>query len=215
MQIKGDCRVHILRILMPGAEITFLWGQVNSLNWWDRSCSRQRPHLFPWLIASLPLFWIELQSFYFLSLETPGQVSTGMLCKQRGRLSRHQNCFSQVFPSQAQSVFLQIAWNAALSLTILCWWRPGLRLGGPAVWPQWKYLKPKPKYYRPYANARAQGIAEQSPVWWRSSCMRVTLFIRLSNEELLGSSCPWEISVGQNSNPEDHQRSSYLSFTDV
>lgn len=95
-----------------------------------------------------------------------------MLCKQRGRLSRHQNCFSQVFSSQAQSLFLQIAWNAALSLTILCRWRPGLRLGGPAVWPRWKYLKPKPKYYRPYANASAQGIAERSPVWWRSSCMR-------------------------------------------
>lgn len=151
MQIKGDCKAHILRILVPGAKITFLCGQVNSLNWWNRSCSRQRPHFSPCLIASLSSFWIELQSLYFLSLEPLGQVSTGMLCKQQGRLSRHQNCFSQVFSSQAQSLFLQIAWNTVLYLTTLCLWRP--------------------KCSRPYADPQVQGNANQSPVRWKSSCI--------------------------------------------
>lgn len=189
MQIKGDCKAHILRILVPGAKITFLWGQVNSLDWWNRSCSRQRLHLFLCLIASLPSFWIELQSLYFLSLEPLGQVSTGMLCKQRGRLSRHQNCFSQVFSSQSPSLFLQIAWNTALSLIILCWWRPGLRLGHLDIWSKWK--DSKPKYYKLYADPKLQGNGKQSPVWRKSSCILWSalifiLFVRLLAEELLG-----------------------------
>lgn len=159
MQIKEDCKAHILRMLVPGAKITFLWGQVNSFNWWNRSCSRQRPHFFPCLIASLSSFWIELQSLYFLSLEPLGQVSIGMVCKQQGWLSRHQNCFSQVFSSQAQSLFLQIAWSSALCLTILCRQRRGPRLDSLIVWPEWKYSKPK--CYRPYA---VQGNAESSVI---------------------------------------------------
>lgn len=66
MEIKGDCRAHILRILVPGAEITFLWGQVNSLNWWDRSCSRQRPHLFP-LLNCLTTLILDRASIILLS----------------------------------------------------------------------------------------------------------------------------------------------------
>lgn len=148
----------------------------------EQKLLQARPHLFLCLIASLPSFWIELQSLYFLNLEPLGQVSTGMLCKQQGRLSRHQNCFSQVFSSQAQSLFLQIAWSTALSLIILCWWRPGLRLGNPAIWPKRK--DSKPKYYRPYADLIVQGNAKQSPVWWKSSCkfwaaLIFILFIKL------------------------------------
>lgn len=97
MQIKGDWRAHILRIRVPGAEIASLWGQVNSLNWWNRSGSRQRPHLLSGLIALLPSFWIKLQSLYFRSLEPLGQVSTGKLRELQGWLSRHQNCFPQDF----------------------------------------------------------------------------------------------------------------------
>lgn len=53
--------------------------------------------LAPSLIALLPFFWMKLQSLYFLSLEPLGQVSTGKLRELQGWLSRHQNCFPQVF----------------------------------------------------------------------------------------------------------------------